>query len=81
MADAAGLYLSLWRPDEHGIQTAQQLIVPLREGLARLQAYPETYKRLNPANGWGTYEGLVSFVRDYLAACEHYAAATVRVSR
>ena len=81
MADAAGLYIFLWRPDEHHIQTAQQLIAPLREGLARLQATPGLYKIFNPDNGWGTYEGLVSFVREYLAACEHYPAATVRVSR
>jgi hypothetical protein len=81
MADAAGLYSYLWRPDEHGIATAQHLIEPLREGLARLQANPATYAPLNPANGWGTYEGLVRFVEQYLHACEQYPQAHVSVSR
>ena len=81
MADAAGLYVFLWRPDECGIETAHQLITPLREGLSRLEADPATYEKLNPSNGWGDYDGLLRFVRGYLAACERYPDATVRVSR
>lgn len=81
MADEVGIYKHLWRPDEIGIDKAEQLIAPLREGLARLQADPERCKKLNPANGWGTYELLVSFVREYLAACQEYPDATVRVWR
>ena len=81
MAQEVGIYEHLWRPDEIDIDTAEQLIAPLREGLARLQADPERCRRFNPENGWGTYEGLVSFVRKYLQACREYPGATVRVWR
>jgi hypothetical protein len=81
MAGAAGIYEHLWRPDEIGITKAGQLIEPLRAGLAMLQAEPDRFKALNPANGWGDYDGLVRFVANYLAACEESPDAEVRVSR
>lgn len=81
MADAAGLYTWLWRPDELGVTQAAELIGPLTAGLERLEADPERFKKLNPSNGWGDYDGLVAFVRDYLHACRQHPAATVQVSR
>lgn len=33
------------------------------------------------SNGWGDYDGLVSFVRHYLAACRQWPEAMVEVSR
>jgi hypothetical protein len=81
MADAAGIYKHLWRPDEIGVTRAEELIEPLSAGLARLQAEPETFRAHNPLNGWGSYEGFVQFVADYLDACKANPTATVRVSR
>jgi hypothetical protein len=81
MADAAGLYLPMWRPDEIGITTAAQLIEPLRNGLATLKAEPARFQPLNPKNGWGDYTGLVRFVENYLAACENNPDAEINVSR
>lgn len=81
MADEAGIYKALWRPEEIGIERAEQLISPLRDGLALLNSKPERFKEFNPPNGWGDYGGLCRFVADYLAACERYPNATVHVSR
>jgi hypothetical protein len=81
MASEVGIYEYLWRPDEIGVDRASRLVAPLRDGLALLQTKPEQFKRFNPSNGWGTYEGLVKFVRDYLVACEQYPEAEVSVSR
>jgi hypothetical protein len=81
MAEAAGLYVYLWRPDEHNIQTANQLIEPLRQGLKKLRANRMIFESYNPENGWGSYEALVEFVEKYLAACEKYPQALVSVSR
>lgn len=81
MASEAGIYEHLWRPDEIGITKARELIEPLRAGLAKLEGDPEWFKKCNPSNGWGTYEGLVQFVRDYLAACEKFPEADVSVWR
>jgi len=81
MASEAGIYKCLWRPDENDIEVAAQLIELLKEGLALLESDPERFKALNPSNGWGTYEGLVAFVRDYLDACMRYPNAAVSVWR
>ena len=81
MAGEAGIYKHLWRPDEIGITKADELIEPLKTGLALLKSDPERFKAFNPKNGWGTYEGLVSFVADYLAACEKDPDADIDISR
>jgi len=81
MADEAGLYQYLWRPDEVGIEKAKELIEPLRHGLTELRSKPEHYKQFNPSNGWGSYQLLVRFTIRYLRACEQYPNATVRVWR
>ena len=81
MADAAGLYQIVWRPDENKITYAEQLIDPLTEGLARLKANPESFKKYEPSNGWGSYDGLVQFLEEYLDACKKFPQALVYVSR
>lgn len=81
MAAAVGLYEPLWRPDEIGIERAAQLIEPLAAGLVQLHAQADACRRLNPSNGWGTYEGLVGFVSDYLKACILNPEAKVSVWR
>lgn len=81
MSDAAGIYKHLWRPEEIEITKAEQLIDPLTIGLGLLRSDPKKFKSLNPQNGWGTYDGLVSFVEDYLDACMRFPEASVRVSR
>jgi hypothetical protein len=81
MADAAGIYEHLWRPDEIGVTKAHQLIEPLTDGLAKLNSDPEKYKVHNPSNGWGSYTILVEFVAEYLAACRTYPNADVSVWR
>jgi hypothetical protein len=81
MADAAGIYKHLWRPEELGITKARDLIAPLADGLGRLRADPGGFSLHNAANGWGRYEHLVSFVEQYLAACRENPDADIRVSR
>src|SRR3954468_564392 len=58
MADIAGVYDCMWRPEESGLTYAKQLIEPLKAGLDRLRADPDTFKAHNPPNGWGDYDGL-----------------------
>jgi len=81
MADKANLYKPLWRPEELDITKAHQLIEPLSAGLSLLKSNPAYFTRFNPSNGWGDYDGLVSFVEGYLKACEQYPEAEVEVSR
>lgn len=76
--DSGGVYeLERTLPIAH----ARDLIAPLTAGLALLESDPDRFKAFNPANGWGDYDGLVRFVRDYLAACKEDPDTTVEVSR
>lgn len=81
MARAAGLYEALWRPDEAGLKSAEEMIEPLDSGLRLLQSDPDRFRKFNPENGWGTYESLVDFTARYLAACRAHPQAKVQVSR
>jgi hypothetical protein len=81
MADEAGIYELLWRPEEIGITHASQLVEPLKSGLQKLKDTPELFKKFNPANGWGSYGDLVSFVEVYLKACLEHPKARVSASR
>ncbi|NOG70457.1 hypothetical protein [Roseicella sp. DB1501] len=78
MAAEAGIYVCLWRPEEHDLKRGADLVVPLERGLKILRADPERFKGFNPENGWGSYEGLVQFVEAYLDACRAYPDADVR---
>jgi hypothetical protein len=81
MADVAGIYKHLWRPDEIGVTKASQLIKPLRVGLAEMRANPNYFLRFNPENGWGSYANFMPWIERYLKACEEYPDADVHVSR
>jgi hypothetical protein len=81
MAEEAGIYKHLWRPEEIGITTASQLVEPLSVGLVLLKSDPPRFKAFNSPNGWGLYEHFVPFVETYLEACRENPDAEVSVSR
>jgi hypothetical protein len=81
LGEMAGLYQPLWRPEELGIERAEGLVPLLREGLARLLDDPERFRAMNPGNGWGTYEGLVSFTERCIDACLSHPDALPRTWR
>ena len=81
MAEEAGIYKALWRPEEEGYYHAKDLIEPLTKGLAQLTSDPERFKAFNSPNGWGMYEHFVPFVAKYLEACVAHPEATVDANR
>ncbi len=83
MAEAAGIYGCLWRPEEQDppIKTAAQCVPFLRAGLADLKAGPAKFRLFSAKNGWGTYEQFVPWVEKVLAACEANPDALVSASR
>lgn len=81
MADEAGIYKVLWRPEEIGKIKASELIELLEKGLADLRARPKHFEKFNSPNGWGTYEHLISFVEEYLEACKKHPKALIEAYR
>lgn len=81
MAEEAGIYEALWRPEEIGITKAGQLIDPLTKGVALLVSDRDRFEVFNAPNGWGKYDHLVEFAQSYLRACIKYPEAEIEVSR
>lgn len=75
------LYDVLWRPEEHGFKYARDISDLLDIGWNILLSSPEEYKKYNPENGWGSYEGLCDFVYKYRNACWDNPEAELSVSR
>lgn len=81
MAEEAGIYECLWRPEEHGITVAAQVVEPLAAGLELLIKEPTRFKAFEESNEWGKWRDFVPFCAEYLEACQRYPAALVVVSR
>jgi len=81
MADEAGIYDCLWRPDENGITHARQIIEPLAAGVALLATQKDRFEAFNAPNGWGKWENFVPWCARYLQACRDNPDALVSVSR
>ena len=81
MADKAGIYYALWRPEEKGYKLAKDIILILEKGLKTLKEKPEYYQKFNAENGWGLYEHFVPFVEEVLNACKEYPDAKISAWR
>ena len=60
---------------------AKDIIPYIKEGLSKLRDNPNKFKKFNPENGWGSYEGLLNFTQNYLDACEENPESIVKVWR
>jgi hypothetical protein len=81
MADKAGIYKSLCKPEEIGAKYAKDIIEVVEKGLADLKARPEYFEQFNSPNGWGMYKHFVPFVLDYLDALKENPDAEIHISR
>lgn len=85
------LYQLLWRPEETRLlgsnnELTREYVYCIAKALKMLQKSPNKYKKYNPENGWGSYEQLVSFVKDFVQAidsvtikyyCDHTIEASI----
>lgn len=81
MAEKAGIYKELWRPDEIGATHAKDIIEPLKEGLQKMVSDPVYFEGFNSPNGWGTYENFLPWIVKYLKACQENPNALIEVDR
>lgn len=54
--------------------------VTLREALAYFDANSDALRAMNPANGWGSYDGARHFLGKCLRACEDHPSGVFAVS-
>lgn len=81
MAEAAGIYKHLWRPEEMGITKASELIGPLTSAIIDMKNREEYYSQFNASNGWGTYKDFLPWVKQYRDACIENPDANIEASR
>lgn len=81
MAEKAGIYQHLWRPEEIDAITASDITEGLRKGLHELVERPSYFEQFDSPNGWGTYKHFVPFVSKYLEACIAHPSAIIHISR
>lgn len=81
MAVEAGIYKPLWRPEEINATEANHISWLVREGLERMKADPERFKKYDSPNKWGTYDQFIPFIEEYLEALEKFPKAIISVSR
>ena len=85
MADKAMLYEVLWNPhrllniDERDDIKAKHLLPILARGLNNLKTNKEDLLQYNPDNGWGSYDGLLRFVQNYIKYIKAYPNAYIRI--
>ena len=74
---AAGCMVALY--DATG-KRAEEIAPVLERALNAMFSDPSKYKGMNPENGWGDYDGAVTFLREYFEACRRHPHAIIRVS-
>lgn len=75
MARAAGIYEALYHPYWVGCSEASHLVEHLTKGLSELESNAGKFNDYRV--GWGTSADLISFVKEYLAACIGHPEAFV----
>lgn len=58
-----------------------EVIQPLMKGIREMEAHPEEYKKLNPENGWGNYEGALNFLKTIVSKCVLKSDYTIKVNQ
>ena len=74
----AGVYEALYESHD---KLASSLVETLEKGYKHMFENEDEYIPLNPANGWGSYEGALHFLRNFTWACKNHPKARVYVSR
>ena len=72
---------ALGRPlyELHGMSAAEAVPL-LYAGIAAMRADPDGYRALNPANGWGRFEGALGYLKTLRDACAEHPKTVIRVS-
>ena len=61
-------------------ELASEWIETLTRGIEDMMYRPSTYLALEPDNGWGHYDGALSYLKKLRVACIEHPNAIIRVS-
>lgn len=56
-------------------------VEPLTKAVAAMEATPDLYWAMLPANGWGDYDGALGYLRTLRDLCRQHPKTTIHISR
>lgn len=77
MWSKAGCYSVLY--ESHG-KPAKEILSPLITGLTNMLKNSEEYRKLEPSNGWGDYDGAIEFLVRVIKDCASNPDTIIEVS-
>ena len=83
--NVSGMYREAFKPQEGGVNQLHEMdcseaIKHLQRAIDAMKVDPDKYKVMNPANGWGDYEGAMRTLNDLLVLCQEHLEGTVVIS-
>lgn len=72
MAQECDLYRFTWQANKNGHTKGKHIVGGLVNAIEELKKRPNHFKKFEPSNGWGSYEGLLEFAEELLQACKDY---------
>lgn len=57
----------------------EEAALELEQAINKMESSPKEYRQMNPANGWGNYEGAITFLENLKIACRLHPESTVYV--
>ena len=66
-------------PGLNGLR-AEVAIPLLSAAVEAMEADPDRFKAWSPANGWGSYDGALRYLKGILSSCQCHPWATIEVS-
>ena len=74
----AGCYDAIYNSD--GMKASE--VVPfLKRGYDTMVASPDTYRSMNPKNGWGNYDICIEWLGEIITACDQYPNSIISISK
>ena len=51
----------------------------LEKGVKEMEENPDVYKKMNPENGWGDYEGSLDYLKNFLKECRQNPECIIEI--
>jgi hypothetical protein len=83
IANKAGVYDCLWRPEEFNIRKASDIQEKVHSAIVELEENGDAYAyiELTPKNKWGTIDGFIKQLKLIYKACVEYPNAKLSAHR
>lgn len=64
----------------HGKVADADLVIVLTDAVRHMRKSPDEFVAMEPANGWGDYQGALAYLEKLLLGCRLHPSAIVKVS-